>query len=119
MVDIKDMIIQKEGTRMTVDFKLVNTNPDETAVGGYIHMFAMGKSDDPPPECTFPRVRVKEGIPVNFRRGQLFDIQRFKPVHGKFNFPPNSEPPTAIRVLVYDQSGVLLLEREFEVSHVS
>ncbi|UCF56741.1 MAG: hypothetical protein JSW15_11835, partial [Deltaproteobacteria bacterium] len=119
VVDIKDMIIQKDGTRMTVDFKLVNMTPGETAVGGYIHMIAMGKNDDPPPEWTFPRVRVQEGIPVNFRRGQLFLIQWFKPVHGKFNFEPYSEPPTAIKVLVYDQSGVLLLEKEFEVSHVS
>lgn len=119
VVDIKDMIIQKDGTRMTVDFKLVNMTSGETAVGGYIHMIAMGNDDDPPLEWTFPRVRVQEGIPVNFRRGQLFLIQWFKPVHGKFDFAPNSEPPTAIKVLVYDQSGVLLLEKEFEVSHVS
>jgi hypothetical protein len=56
---------------------------------------------------------------VNFRRGQLFLIQRFKPVHGRFYLTSTSEPPTALRVLVYDQSGLLILEREFEVSHVS
>jgi hypothetical protein len=118
-VDIKDMIIQKEGPRMSVEFKLVNMNPGETAVGGYIHLIAMGSDPNPPPEWTFPRVRLEEGIPVNFRRGQLFLIQRFKPVHGRFYLTPTSEPPTALRVLVYDQSGLLILEKEFEVSHVS
>lgn len=118
-VDIKEMIIQKEGARMSVEFKLVNINPGETAVGGYIHLIAMGNDPNPPPEWTFPRVQLEEGIPVNFRRGQLFLIQRFKPVHGRFFLAPNSEPPTALKVLVYDQSGLLILEREFEVSHVS
>ncbi len=118
-VDIKDMIIQKEGGRMSVEFKLVNMNPGETAVGGYIHLIAIGNDLNPPPEWTFPRVQLEEGMPVNFRRGQLFLIQRFKPVHGKFFLTPNSEPPTALKVLVYDQSGLLILEREFEVSHVS
>jgi cell division protein FtsB len=118
-VDIKDMIIQKEGARMNVEFKLVNMNPGETAVGGYIHLIAMGNDPNPPPEWTFPRVQLEQGMPVNFRRGQLFLIQRFKPVHGRFFLTPNSEPPTALKVLVYDQSGLLILEREFEVSHVS
>ncbi len=118
-VDIKDMIIQKEGSRMSVEFKLVNMNPGETAVGGYIHLIAMGTDPNPPPEWTFPRVQLEEGIPVNFRRGQLFLIQRFKPVQGRFYLAPNSETPTALKVLVYDQSGLLILEREFEVSHVS
>lgn len=118
-VDIKEMIIQKEGARMSVEFKLVNMNPGETAVGGYIHLIAMGNDPNPPPEWTFPRVQLQQGIPVNFRRGQLFLIQRFKPVHGRFFLAPDSEPPTALKVLVYDQSGLLILEREFEVSHVS
>ena len=118
-VDIKEMIIQKEGARMSVEFKLVNMSPGETAVGGYIHLIAMGNDPNPPPEWTFPRVQLEEGIPVNFRRGQLFLIQRFKPVHGRFFLAPNSEPPTALKVLVYDQSGLLILEKEFEVSHVS
>ena len=118
-VDIEDMVIQKEGGRMSVEFKLINKNPGETAVGGYIHLIAMGNDPNPPPEWTFPRVELEEGIPVNFRRGQLFLIQRFKPVQGNFYLTPNTESPTALKVLVYDQSGLLILEREFEVSHVS
>jgi hypothetical protein len=118
-VDIKDMVIQKEGARLSVEFKLVNMNPGETAVGGYIHLIALGNDPNSPPEWTFPRVRLEEGIPVNFRRGQLFLIQRFKPVQGRFHLTPSSEPPTALKVLVYDQSGLLILKREFEVSHVS
>ena len=118
-VDIEDMVIQQEGERMSVEFKLVNKNPGETAVGGYIHLIAIGNDPNPPPEWTFPRVQLEEGIPVNFRRGQLFLIQRFKPVQGRFFLTPNSESPTALKVLVYDQSGLLILEREFEVSHVS
>ena len=119
VVDIKDMLIQTQGHRMTVDFKLVKQDPDETAIQGYIHMIALDSYDTPPPERTFPRVTLRDGTPVNFRRGQLFLIQRFKPVQGKFYLAPNLAPPTAVKVLVYDQSGELILEKTYEVSNVS
>lgn len=119
VVDINDMLIQREGHRMTVDFKLVKKDPGETAIQGYIHMIALGSDDTPPPEWTFPRVTLRDGAPVNFRRGQLFVIQRFKPVQGRFYLAPNSAPPRALKVLVYDQSGKLILEKIYEVSHVS
>ena len=119
VVDIKEMHIQTQGNRMTVDFKLVKKDPDETPIEGYIHMIAVGSDDTPTPERTFPRVTLQDGAPVNFRSGQLFVIQRFKPVQGRFYLAPNLAPPTAIKVLVYDQSGELILEKIYEVSNVS
>lgn len=116
VVDIKDMVIQKQESRMTVDFKLVNTRPGENVVAGYLHIIAMGKDPNPPPEWTHPKEKIQNGLPLNFRRGQLFLIQRYKPIHSKFSLISTSEPPTAVKVLVYDRSGVLILEKEFEVS---
>jgi len=119
IVDIKDLVIQKDGSKMTVNFKLVNLQSEENAVGGYIHIIAKGKKGDARYEWAYPRVGVRDGVPENYRRGQLFLIQRFKLIYGKFNLKSGSEQPSSIRVLVYNQAGVLLLEEKFEVRNAS
>ncbi|MDB9823070.1 hypothetical protein OAC89_05145 [Deltaproteobacteria bacterium] len=118
-VDIMDAIIQKEDSGMSVDFKLVNTAPEENAMDGYVHIIAMDNKNSYPSEWNYPDYKLQDGFPVNFRRGQPFFIQRFKSYHRQFNMNSNSELPTTIRVLVYDQSGELILTKEFEVSNAS
>ena len=117
LVDIKDLVIQKELTRMRVRFKLVNTLPAGEAVGGYYHMIAKGDSPNPPEDWIYPQQELENGLPVNFKRGKVFLIQRFKPIYWGFDISAGSNTPTAIIVLVYDQSGDLILRKSFEVNH--
>jgi hypothetical protein len=118
-VDVQDAIIQKEDTGMSVDFKLVNTGPEDNAMDGYVHIIAMDSKNNYPSEWNYPDYKLQNGFPVNFRRGQPFFIQRFKSYHRQYNMNSNSELPTTIRVLVYDQSGELLLTKVFEVGNAS
>ncbi|MFC1820420.1 hypothetical protein ACFLZG_04980 [Thermodesulfobacteriota bacterium] len=119
IVNIENLVIRKENSGMRVDFRLVNLKPGENAIEGYIHIIAMDKNNTSPPEWNYPNDKLKNGLPINFRRGQPFLIQRFKPYHRKFIFNSDSESPTAIKVLVYDRPGTLILKKEFEVSNVS
>jgi hypothetical protein len=119
LVDIRNMVIQKEGSTITINFRVVNLQPTENPVGGYIHIIAKGKEGSGKPELTFPYEKLRNGLPVNFRRGQLVLIQRFKPILGRFDLGPNAEPPSVIKVIVYDQAGELILEREFEFDNDS
>ncbi|MFC1868609.1 hypothetical protein ACFL0H_10810 [Thermodesulfobacteriota bacterium] len=119
VVGIAEIVIRKENSGMRVNFRLVNMQPGETAMEGYIHIIAMDKKNDFPPEWNYANDKLKNGLPLNFRRGQPFLIQRFKPYHRTFNLSSNFELPSAIKVLVYDRSGALVLEKEFEVSNVS
>jgi uncharacterized coiled-coil protein SlyX len=116
VVDIKDVDIKKEGSELTVNFRVVNLRELDNPIGGYIHMIAVGKDGYSPSAWTFPNEELKDGLPVDFRRGQLFLIQRYKPIDGNFYLPTTSDPPSSIKVLVYNQTGILLLEKEFEVS---
>ena len=119
LVDVKDMVIQKEGGAMLVNFKLVNMQPGETAVKGYIHILGKGKSEDSPEEWTYPKQELQNGMPRNYKRGQFFLIQRFKPIHGKFMLYDEDKTPSVVKVLVYDRSGATILDKEFEVKNVS
>ena len=119
VVEIKNLVIQKASSRMTVKFKLVNMQSEEGPIAGYIHIIAMSKEANSPPQWIYPKEKLQKGLPLNYRRGLPFLIHRFKPYRRKFNLDSNSELPTAIKVLVYNQAGIIILEKEIEVSSVS
>ena len=116
-VEIKDFTIMKENNGFIVDFKLANTQSEENASEGYIHIIAMDVNNDFPPEWNYQHDKLKDGIPVNYNHGQPFLIQRFKNYSRQFNMNSNSELPAVLRVLVYDRSGSLILKNEFEVDN--
>jgi uncharacterized coiled-coil protein SlyX len=116
IVSIEDLAIQKQGSRMLVSFKLVNMQPGDSTVGGYLHILARGKQSDTPKQWAYPQEKVVNGFPENYRSGQFFTIQRFKPIQGRFNLGQSSESPSSVRVLIYDQAGAIILQKDFEVS---
>jgi hypothetical protein len=116
LVSIEDLAIQRQGSRMLVSFKVVNMQPGDSTVGGYLHILARGKQSDTPRDWAYPQGRVVNGFPENYRNGQVFTIQRFKPIQGRFNLGQSLESPSSIRVLIYDQSGAIILQKDFEVS---
>lgn len=117
VAEIQDLVIRQEASRMSVDFRLVNLRPDEEAIGGYVHIIALNREAEPSLLLSYPYVDLKNGLPVNYKRGQPFLIQRFKLMQARFNLALISIPPSAIHILVYDQKGVLIFDEEFEVSN--
>ncbi|MBW1700519.1 MAG: hypothetical protein JRJ69_02480 [Deltaproteobacteria bacterium] len=117
LVNIKDLTIKFDGTKLSVIFNLVNVHEDEKPVKGYVHMIAMNKESDPPQLWTYPKVALRNGIPIDYRRGQLFLIKRFKTIRGEYFFSSSKEFPSSMKVLVYDQSGKVILQKEFEVEN--
>jgi hypothetical protein len=73
----------------------------------------------PPREWTYPPVKLEKGLPVNYRNGQIFLINRFKQIQARFNLGSASESASMLRLLVYDQAGDIMLQKEFEVGHAS
>lgn len=118
-VQIEDFIIEGESSGLSVDFKLVNAKRGDDAMEGYIHIIAMDEKKEPYPEWNYSKDMLKDGLPLNFRRGQPFLIQRFKPYHRTYSKNSNSELPSSIKVLVYDRSGSLLLEKKYNIHEIS
>jgi hypothetical protein len=116
IVDIRDMTLRIDGTRLLVDFKLYKIKESEPAIRGYVHIVVRDKNTSPPRELAFPYAELKNGIPVNYRRGQLFEIKRFKPIHGNFPLPAGSQSYSTVTVHVYDREGTPIYKKEFEVS---
>jgi len=119
LVDITDTVIQREGASMSINLKLINTQPGEGAVGGYIHLIAVDRKSNPQKEWPYPQEKLEKGMPVNFRKGQFFLIRQYKQMNVKFQLGSASESPSTIKVLVYDQGGELLLQKDLDVTRGS
>lgn len=118
-LDIKDFTVKKEREKLTVRFKLVNMHKDKSPAKGYVHIIAFDKNSDPPLFLPYPGVVLKDGIPVDFKLGQPFFIKRFKTIRGKYLLDTGTESISSIKVLVYNKSGTLTFQKEFEVENVS
>jgi hypothetical protein len=119
VVDVTDVVIQKEGSGMSINLKLVNIQAVEGPIGGYIHLIASDKKSVVPKEWSYPQGKIEKGMPVNYRKGQIFLIQKFKQIHARIHLGAPSESPSAIKVLVYDQSGEIILHKEMDVTQGS
>jgi len=118
-VEIRDLIFRKADTDLSLDFKLANSKSEENAAGGYIHIIAMDINKACPETWNSSRNRLFNCSPVNYKHGRPFLIQRFKSYHENFKLNSDSELPSFIKILVYDQSGQIILEKEFQVINVS
>ncbi len=114
-VEIRELTMRKEGALLMLGFKLTNLDSENNAVGGYVHTLAKIEEGDPPQRLSYPVQKLQGGKPVNYRRGQPFLIQRFKPMTARFDLTQSAHPPSSIVFLVYDQSGKLILDEAFEV----
>jgi hypothetical protein len=119
IVDIKDLEVLREETMLKVNFKLVNIHQDEAPVSGYVHIIAVNKDADPPQLWTYPKVALKNGLPVDYKRGQLFFIKRFKTIRGEYSLNSEIEYPSTVKVIVYDHPGTLIFQKEFQVEKAS
>lgn len=115
IVALQRLTASRKNTRLTVSFRLVNTAKTMSRLKGYLHMTILDKNVEPPRIRSFPHEVLKKGIPVNYKRGQLFVIKRFKLVHGRFFLGGTRQSPSSLRVFVYDKNGLLLLDRELDL----
>ena len=118
-VEIKDLSVKRQGTKVKVSFTVVNVHRDKIPVNGYVHIIATNNKSDPPQLRAFPKVALRNGIPINYKSGQAFKIKRFKTVRGTYFLNTASEFPSSLKVLVYGETGSLMLEREFQINKSS
>ncbi len=117
LVDIEQMSIQKERGGVKVAFNLVNIAEGDEPVSGYIHILASGDHRGSRQWAVYPRGEAEDGMPVSYRVGQPFIIQRFKPIRGRFDNFPGGGAPESIRVVVYDDKGSLIYNEPFDVGN--
>jgi hypothetical protein len=117
-VDVKDIKFRIDKPGLFFEYKLANNLADKGPAEGYIHIIALDKNGEYPPEWNKTSGSLKEGIPLDFKNGQEFSIQRFKTYQKQYKMLSDFELPSLIRILVYDRTGQKILEKEIPVIDV-
>jgi hypothetical protein len=113
LVSIEELTAGRDGPAIHVTFKVVNEQPDEAPVGGYIFVLASPK--DQSEVWVYPSSPIKEGLPVNYASGHRFFIQNFMPISTTLNLSKSIDEPLILEILVYDRDGDLLLKKAAEL----
>jgi hypothetical protein len=119
VVEIKDLATQKKEGKLTVSFKIVNPDQGNTPLRGYVHIIVTDKDSDPLQLWTYPKVALRDGVPVNYKRGRLFVIKNFRTIRGEFFLDSHEGSALSLKIIVYDQAGNQIFQKDFEVEDIS
>jgi hypothetical protein len=115
IVRIKDLKINHRGNSLSVNFKLARASYGRTPLRGHIFVIAVDRSTDPPQLWPSPKAAFENGTPVNPKRGQAYKIRNFRRIRARWSFASSQKLPSELRILVYDQTGGLLLEEDYRL----
>ena len=115
LVGIEELKVKRDRSTIDVTFRIVNKQLNEEPIGGYIFILASIRDSDRSEVWVYPSSPLKDGLPINYRRGQRFFIQRFKSMSSKYTLSRSTDKPLILEILVYDRDGELILKKVVEV----
>jgi len=115
IVSIKDLKIDRRENSLSVNFKLARSSSGRSPIRGYIFIIAVDQSTDPPRFWPSPKAAFENGTPINPNKGQAFKIRNFRLIRVRWSFASAEKTPSLLRILVYDQSGGLLLKEDYSL----
>lgn len=115
LVGIEELKVKRDRSTIDVNFRIVNKEPDEEPIGGYIFFLASIRDSDQSKVWVYPSSPLRDGLPAEYRRGQRFLIQRFRSISAKFTLGISTDKPLILEILVYDTDGELILKKVVEV----
>ena len=114
LVDIDELKIERNESTVNVNFRIFNKQLNDEPIGGYIFVFARTMDSDKSEVWVYPNSPLKDGLPVNYRNGQRFFIQRFKSVSSKYKLSKSINRPLIFEIFIYDRNGTLILRKMVE-----
>jgi len=115
VIEIRNLTTKSRGGRLSVKFRLVKIMPDRNQIKGYIFMIAANNESDSPQLWTYPRAALKNGEPINYKQGEFFKVRNYRIIRGKYFLDSETETPSLLSILVYDESGKLMLKKDFSI----
>jgi hypothetical protein len=119
LLEVRGLVLRRTGTKTTIDFRLVNMDPERAPANGYVHIIAMDKESDPPHCWAYPKEALRDGLPINHKGGQEFQVKQVKIIRASYAFDEKTVSPSSVKVLVYNKPGELICERQFELGDTS
>jgi len=115
LLGIEELKVKRDRSTINVAFKILNRQSNQEPIGGYIFIVASMRDSDQSEVWVYPSSPLKDGLPVNYKLGQRFFIQRFKSISGRYTLTKSTDKPLILEILVYDRDGKLVLKKVVEV----
>lgn len=116
VVEVKDLAVKQAGMKLEVSFRMVHADAGKGPLRGYVHVIASDRGSAPPQVWTYPKVALREGVPIDYKSGYAFSFRNFITVKGSMFLNSRTDRPSHIHVLAYSESGEPILDRQFEIS---
>jgi hypothetical protein len=116
-VAIEDFKVYYEPDTRTyrAQFKLKNVDSNSIPISGYTAVVLKNDALSQDKWMTLPTVKLVDGKPFGYKRGQYFSISRFKTVKFITTNPSNPKRFNTATVFVFDAQKRLLLEKKIPV----
>jgi len=118
-VDVSDLILKTDAANQVINFSfnLRKIVKEIDLVSGYMIVILENRRVSPPEIVCFPAsIKVVNGAPSNFRRGQQFAIRHGKIVKGVINRVRNAKDFSLATIFAYSFKGELLLRKSITVA---
>ena len=113
-IELNDIEVKRAGATLTVTFRIINKNAEDTPIGGYIFVLTRLKDSPDADVWVYPTCSLTDGLPVNYKQGHRFSIQRFIAINTTYTLSKAIDDPLILKILVYDKSGNLMVTKEIE-----
>lgn len=113
--DFKVVTAKSEPDIVNFTFTVFNNTEDNRLVSGYIAIIAQNEDITPPIYMASSMSEVKNGVLVDYRKGQVFAIKYSKPLKGSIKKPKGGVEFKAIVIFVYSIEGDILLKKSFKI----
>jgi len=94
---------------LSLDFRLLNTAPEEKVLSGYLMVIVEHQSGDYDKFGTFPEFTLTSGQPIDYLEGDTYAIRNFKRVTTEIPLSEEPEKYASIKFLIFNENGEILL----------
>ncbi len=115
IVNIEELKTNRRDANLSVTFKLIRSKSALSPIRGYIFVIAVDNEADPPRMYSSPKTIFKDGLPIDPKKGQAFKIRNFRRLRARWSFEAPEKMPSGLKILVYDGTGRLLLNKDFHL----
>ncbi|MBW1708933.1 MAG: hypothetical protein JRG97_06710 [Deltaproteobacteria bacterium] len=119
LVDVSELILRTDeaSQNLRFSFNLRKISDEIDLVSGYMIVILENHKVSPAALATFPAsIKVVNGVPTNFRRGQQFAIRHGKIVKGIIHKVSDAKAFTKATIFAYSFKGELLLKKSIAVA---